>query len=47
MLKRDVVGIVEEHTGIEYTGLSEVKSNVEKLAAYAHIFNAKAMESFN
>jgi len=47
MLKRDVVGIVEEHTGETYEGLAQIKESANKLSAYAHLFNAKAMEAFN
>jgi len=46
ILKEDVVGIVEEHTGINYTGLSQIKDAPSKLSAFAHLFEQKAMDEF-
>ena len=46
MLKEDVVGIVEEHTGIHYEGFAQIKDAPNKLAAFAHLFEAKQMEEF-
>jgi NADH:ubiquinone oxidoreductase subunit C len=45
-LKDDVVAIVKEHTGIDYEGLAQIKDATNKLQAYAHLFNQKAMDAF-
>merc|ERR1712019_304461 len=46
MLKKDVVQVVEEHTGEHYEGFAEIKSSVDKLAAFAHLFTEKQREEF-
>jgi len=47
LLKNDVVGVVEEHTGEHYEGLAQIHDQVQKLGAYTHLFNEQAMKSFN
>jgi hypothetical protein len=42
MLKKDVVGIVEEHTGEHYEGFAQLNNGIDKLTAYTHLFNDKA-----
>jgi len=46
LLKQDVVGVVEEQTGVHYEGLAQIKDATSKLSAYAHLFNKKAMDDF-
>jgi hypothetical protein len=46
ILKEDVVGVVEEHTGEHYEGFSQIKSSIDKVAAFAHLFTEKQREEF-
>jgi len=46
LLREDIVGIVKEHTGQD-VGFAQVKTSVQRLSAYTHLFNEEAMKAFN
>lgn len=43
-LKEDVLGVIQGTT--EGSSLAQIKDSAERLKAYAHLFNEKAMNDF-